>query len=41
MPNSNEPSCWRAATLTFTIMAGLLLVVALVGGGDATAVAAR
>ena len=39
MPESNEPSCWRAAVLTFAVMAGLMLVVALVGGGEAPAVA--
>ena len=41
MPDSNEPSCWRAAMLTFAVMAGLVLVVTMVGGGDATAIAAR
>lgn len=41
MPNCNEPSCWRAAMLTFAVVAGLMLVVAMVGGGDATAIAAR
>ena len=39
MPGSNEPSCWRAALLTFGVLAGLMLIVALVAGGDATAVA--
>jgi hypothetical protein len=41
MPNCNEPSCWRAAMLTFAVVAGLMLVAAMVGGGDATAIAAR
>lgn len=41
MPNSNEPSCWRAALLTFGVLAGLMLIIALVASGDATAVAVR
>jgi hypothetical protein len=41
MPNSNEPSCWRAAALTFAVLAGLVLVVSLIAGGETTAVAFR
>lgn len=41
MPDSNEPSCWRAALLTFGVLAGLMLVIALFAGGDATAIATR
>jgi hypothetical protein len=41
MPNSNEPSCWRAAAFTFAVLAGLVLVIALIAGGDTTAVALR
>ena len=40
MPDSNEPSCWRAALLTFGVLAGLMLVIALLTSGDATALAA-
>lgn len=42
MSDSNEPSCWRVAALSFGLIAGLMLVVALIGGGgEATAVAVR
>jgi|GEM_PF-3624847 len=41
MANSNEPSCWRAAALTFAVLAGFVLVIALVAGGDTTTVALR
>ena len=40
MPKSNEPSCWRTAALTFGILAGLVLVIVLIVGGDATAISA-
>lgn len=39
MPNCNEPSCWRTAAITFIVLAGVVLVVALTGGGDGTAIA--
>ena len=39
MPNCNGPSCWRAAAITFIVLAGAMLVVTLTGGGDATAIA--
>jgi hypothetical protein len=41
MSNSNEPSCWRAAALTFAVLGGLVLVAGLIAGGDVTAVALR
>ncbi len=39
MPDSKEPSCWRAAGFAFAIVAGLVLVIGIVVGGDATATA--
>ena len=39
MPKQTEPSCWRTAAITFLALAGVLLVIVLTGGGDATAVA--
>ncbi|MCT8265872.1 MULTISPECIES: hypothetical protein [Afifella] len=39
MPDLNEPSCWRAAAITFAVCAGLLLVISLVVSGGATTVA--
>lgn len=39
MPNTKEPSCWRAASFAFAVVAGLVLIVAMVAGGDATATA--
>ncbi len=41
MSNSNEPSCWRAAVLTFAVLAGFVLVIGLIAGGDTTSVALR
>ena len=41
MPYSNQPSCWRAAALTFAVMAALLLVITVIVGGDATTAVAR
>ncbi|MGQ7791607.1 hypothetical protein ACUN0C_04270 [Faunimonas sp. B44] len=42
MPDSNEPSCWRTAALTFGLLASIVLVIALVAGGaDVAAVAAK
>ncbi|WP_281173894.1 hypothetical protein [Afifella pfennigii] len=40
MPDLNEPSCWRAAALTFAVCAGLLLVISLIVSDGATAVVA-
>jgi hypothetical protein len=37
MPDSKEPSCWRAAGFAFAIVAGFVLVIGMVAGGDATA----
>ena len=39
MPESKEPSCWRAAGFAFAIVACLVLAVGMVVGGDATATA--
>jgi len=39
MPNSKEPSCWRAAGFAFAIVAGFVLVAGMIAGGDATATA--
>jgi len=41
MSKSNEPSCWRAAALTFAVLAGLVVLITLIAGGDSTAVALR
>ena len=39
MPDSNAPSCWRAAGFAFAILAGLVLIAGMIVGGDVTATA--